>query len=474
MIERCTSCRERVFFTGSSCPNCGADRDHPPVGPAGEPLPAPVPEPAAAASHPAALWAALALISLAIFSFMRDWKMVSASGSLDYRNRVTGTRLLAAGKDPYHYKWTKGQPERFLDPFDNPNMPMTKTTVSPATLVAGWPWAVLPYPVSKAAWLLAEWAMLAGMWLIWLRWPGHTHATRWGWSVLVVGFSYTLGWRHHVEHGQGYLPWAFLLSVWIRLSVGPPPARRGWLPGLLAGVLVCMRPPLLLGLGPFLVLRRRNQWLGAAVGLLLGLGTPALLKPSVWQDYGRAMTTWSTIYRSQTEPWPGVLVFPATIEGMPTENFLVLEVIQIVDSSWHRVCRLWGWREIPDPLMLGVLCLGFGIWLWAGRRVGDAAFLLGLAGWSFLTDMFLPAYRYPYVDVMILNTLALLPLMGGGRRGAYALALLATLAGIWIVSIHPPTKWWIFLPTVAWAALALLALYQSARSRTDAATPLLP
>ena len=480
MTERCPSCRERVFFTGSICPNCGRDRDHPPVGTAGEALPPVAGEARDPGSRPAALWGALALIVLTICSFLVDWTMVSRGGSIDYRNRVTGMRLLASGADPYHYKWSTGQPERFCDPFDNPNMPMSKTTVTPAMLVAGWPWAVLPYPISTAAWLLAEWAMLAGIWLIWFRWPGHTPWSRWWWTALVVGFTYTLTWRHHTEHGQGYLLWAFLLTVWMRLSLGVNSARSGWLPGLMAGLLVCLRPPLLLGIGPFLVLRRRNQWLGAVIGLLLGLGIPALLKPTVWQDYGRAMATWSTVYRAQTEPLPGKRAFPPTIEGVPTDNFLHLDVIQIVDSSWYRLCRFWGWREISDKAMLAVLVLSFGLWLWASRKAGDAAFMLGIAAWSFLADAFLPAYRYPYGDVMTLNIIALIPVACRCRGVSHGLALLAVLLGIWIVnSDHQPVgwwtyrleRWWIYLPTLGLAVLALLALYQSAAARAGKPNP---
>ena len=78
-------------------------------------------------------WGALALAVLAVWSFAADWAMVSKSGSIDYRNRVTGLRLLADGEDPYHYKWTLGKPERFFDPFENPALPITKTTVTPAS-----------------------------------------------------------------------------------------------------------------------------------------------------------------------------------------------------------------------------------------------------------------------------------------------------------------------------------------------------
>lgn len=474
MIERCPHCREKVFFTGSICPNCGKDRDSAPPGGVLNTPPGPTAEAAGPTSHPLALGAALALISLTIFSFFLDWRMVATTGSIDYRNRVTGARLLVSGVDPYHYKWTPGKPERFCDPYENPNVAISKTTVTPAMLAVGLPWAVLPYPISKAVWLLLEWGMLAGIWLMWFRWSGQTPHTRWWWSALVVAFSYTLTWRHHVDHGQGYLLWAFGLSGWMRLSLAN---RGGWpagLAGVLAGVLICLRPPLLLGLGPFLALRRRKQWLGAVLGVALGLGVPMLMKPAVWQDYSKAMATWSTLYRTQSEPRPGQRVFPPQIEGVPTNQLAHFQVIQFVDSSLYRLCRGWGWREVSDRAMLAALGLGFGLWLWLSRRAGDPELLLGLAAWSYLADGFLPAYRYPYGDVMIINTIALLPAAYRLRRTSYGLALLALLTGIWIVNsdrmpvgwwTYQIERWWIYLPTLALAALALLALYQSGRAK---------
>jgi hypothetical protein len=465
MMENCPNCGEKVFFSGPICPSCGKDREQVAAHPAGKPPPPAIAKTSGAESNSLAFWAAMALIVLAVCSFVYDWTMVADTGSIDYRNRVTGMRLLSKGIDPYHYKWTTGKPEQFCDPYENPNVPITKTTVSPAMLVAGWPLAVLPYGTSKAAWLLAEWAMLAGIWLMWLKWSGHTSASRWWWSVLVVGFSFTLTWRHHVDHGQGYLLWAFLLSGWLRLSVLNRSGWPTWLAGLVAGLLVCLRPPLLLAVGPLLVLRRRNQVLGAVFGVLLGLGLPALLKPDVWQDYGRAMATWSQLYRTQSEPRPGQRAIPPKIEGISTDQLASFWVKQFVDSSLYRIGRYAGWQDISDKAMLAALCLAFGLWLLLSRPASDPAFMLGLAAWCYLADGFLPAYRYPYGDVMIIATIAMLPALGLGRKFGYGLALIGTAAGIWIVNIHPPQKEWIYLPPLGLALLALFVILLSSRRR---------
>jgi hypothetical protein len=115
--------------------------------------------------------------------------------------------------------------------------------------------------------------------------------------------------------------------------------------------------------------------------------------------------------------------------------------------------------------MLAALGLLFAVWLWPARRAGDEAFLLGLAAWSFLLDLFLPAFRFPYTDVMILNTLALIPAIAYGRKAAYGIALLSIVLGIWMVTILPPVPWPLYLPSVAMAILAMLLLKQSASHR---------
>ncbi len=453
MTERCPNCREKVFFSGSICPNCGADRDQPVVGKAR-------PIAAAATSHPAALWAALALIVLAIGSFMWDWMVVSTTGSLDYRNRVVGLRLLTDGMDPYHYKWQRGGPETLCDVYENHNLPITKTTVTPAMLLTGWPLELLPYPVSQMLWLLTEWALLAALWWVWFTWPGQTLRSRWWWSVLVVAFSFTLGWRKHIDNGQAYLLWAVLLSLWQRLSLA---GTRPGLTGLLAGLLLCLRPPLLLVIGPFLLFRRRGQWLGAAVGVVLGLGTPVLLRPGVWQEYGQAMDTWSELHRTYSNPRPGVMPVPATIEGMPVERISAFRLSRAADSSLYAVFRLMKLPPMPALPVLGILALACAGWWWWARKSGDAAILGGLAGWVYLTDFFLPAYRYPYDDVMILVALALIPLVRRMEKATLTVAVVSIATGIVVACWKPPTQGWVYVPTYAMIALALLMLIRSHR-----------
>lgn len=460
MIATCPHCREKVVFSTQICPSCGADRT--------------LAAPATAAPHPAhetsragesghrATWAAVGLISLLIFSFLADWMLVSQGGSIDYRNRVTGARLLLEGHDPYHFKWSYGDPDRWCDIYDNPALPITKTTVSPAMLLFSAPLALLPYPLSQRLWLLGQWVILGGLWFLWWRHWRHSRAASWWWTALVVAFTCTLAWRHHIDRGQAYVVFAFLLGLWMHLSLENNP-KRGWLCGLLAGLLTCLRPPLLLFTAPFILLRRRNQWLGAVIGLLLGLAAPVLFRASVWSDYGRAMKTWSEVYRNNEQPRPGARPFPATIEGMSLDLLGTYKVPQYADSSLFRLFRGWGSSPLPDKVVLAMLVIPFAFWAWRSRGAPDSSLMLGLAAWAFLSDAFLPAYRNPYNDVMALNVVALLPVSGNLEKPSRLFVLLSLALGVLMAHIHPPSRWWIYLPTLAIGVVAVLSVLRSAR-----------
>jgi len=462
MIERCSNCLEKVLFSSSVCPNCGADQTTVSTNIPGQP-PRPITAPATQKdAKKANSWLGVVLVSLVIFSFFANWILVTKGGSIDYRNRVTGARLLVSGNDPYHYKWQYGQPDRWCDIYDNPALPITKTTVSPTMLLVSAPLAMLPYPSSQRLWLVGQWALLAGIWFMWWRHWRHSRTTKWWWTALVVAFTYTLAWHHHIDRGQAYVLLTFLLGLWMQLSLSNHP-KQGWFCGLVAGLLICLRPPLLLVIAPFVLVRRRNQWLGAVIGLALGLAAPILFRSSVWSDYAKAMNTWSEVYRTDHQPRPGARAFPPEIEGMSLDRLAAYKVPQYADSSLFRIFRVWGVSPIPAHWVLAMLIIPFAFWAWCGRGSPDSSLMLGLAAWAFLSDAFLPAYRNPYNDIMILNVVALMPMLGGLERSSRVLVIIALGLGVLMTNIHPPNRWWIYLPTLVIVCVALLSVWHSTR-----------
>jgi hypothetical protein len=341
------------------------------------------------------------VVGLALLvSFGIDLGNTARGGAVDLRNRITGVRLLEHGIDAYHYIWHEGDPPEYCDLRNNPNLPVSKTTVTPALLILHLPLAALPYRLAQFTWLFAQWLLLLGTAWLWLR-AGATPLTGWLVALFVTGFSYTQAWRWEAERGQAYVPLVFLFAYWLTATMDLK-RSTGFLTGCVAGFLIALRPPFVLLL-PFLTLHRRGQLIGATAGLLLGLGLPLLMNPPIWADYFSAMQTHSELYRHGINPSRGPQSFPPTIEGTPTAILSQLAPFRYGDFSAHALLRRLGFGPFPELPLLFAVAAPFAFWLWLSRGQSVERLLPGLAAWIFLADLFLPTTRYSYYDVIILN-----------------------------------------------------------------------
>lgn len=396
--------------------------------------------------------AVLALLGVMVTGFAGDWKLVTGGGSIDLRNRVTGARALSEGLDPYHLKWQRGMSERLCDPYNNAAMTVSLTTVTPTFLFLMLGPAMLDYEDVQVLWLMVEWLCLLGTGMVWW-WLLGAGWRRWVWAVLVASFSHTLAWKHHVDRGQMYVVLLCLLSLWVALTWAGKKRMAGWVVGLL----LCLRPPLLLALAPFVVLRGGvGQWRTVALSACLFALMPMLLKAGVWQDYFAGMAQWSEVYRAGEKPRPPAQSYPAEIEGIPLDKLAHYEVRQTADSSIIRILKGYGVLNFPQwPLGLA-LTLGIAAW-W--RRYGSnrqEELVAGVLAWAFLTDWFLPAYRHPYNDVLVCAVLA--AVLWTGRRSVW-LMLAGVGAGWWFYEVLPSARWQSHLPTVLLLVAGVSALW---------------
>ncbi len=402
---------------------------------------------------PAARWVIIGLALLVSFGI--DFANTLQGGAIDLRNRITGERLSERGLDAYHYKWHEGAPEEFCDPYNNPKLPVSKTTATPALLMLHLPLASLPYRLAQFVWLFAQWLLLLGAGWLWLRacpTPGRRQFV----VLFVTGFTYTAAWRLHAERGQAYVLLLFLFAGWLVATLDPK-RRHGFLAGCLAGFLTALRPPFALLL-PFLALHRRGQLPGAAVGLLLGFGLPLLIQPTSWTDYFSAMQTHSELYRNDIDPRPGPQRYPPTIEGVSTDLIAHYASIPYADFSVHALLRWLGLAPFPAVPILLAAVIPFLVWLGLSRGQPAERLLPGLAAWFFLTDFFLPAYRDSYNDVLIINVVALgLITTAKIPWAAWTCALALPLA--WAVYVFSPDQVWLInLPTLLFTMGAVFSL----------------
>jgi hypothetical protein len=400
------------------------------------------------------------LLFLLLVSMWIDANDAGLGGAIDLRNRITGARLMSDGTDPYTYKWAPGDPAMYCDPFNNPHLPVSKTTSSPAMLGFTLPWAALPYRSGEFMWLTAEWLFLAGTVRIWWR------ACHDNWQRALIGlfltiFTFTSAWRLHVDRGQCYVLFTFLFALWAAWTLR---GGRGWAfaAGFAAGFLVMLRPPCAVLL-PVLAWRRRDQWLGMSSGLLAGLLLPMMFMGDIWGDYGSAMQEFSYLYRHDFNPRSGLVDYPSFIENIPVALLGYYAPISYSDSSIHRLLREMGVEPISGTLVFLAGTIPFGLWCWrAVARLDLPRLLLGLAAWMYLLDFMLPSYRDSYNDVLALNFLFLGILIAPRHWPAIVPAVLALVAGLAVYAASPELTVYIDTSSVLFAVSAVLWLFAPA------------
>lgn len=385
-----------------------------------------------------------------------DFANTMASGAIDLRNRVTGQRLLEDGRDAYHYKWHQGDPEEFCDLYNNPKLPVSKTTATPALLLLHLPWAGLPYRPGQFLWLFAQWLLLLGTAGLWLR-AGRTSRQRFLVALFVTAFTYTAAWRLHAERGQAYVLLLFVFACWLTATLDPR-RQNGFVAGCIGGFLVALRPPFLLIL-PFAAVHRRGQLRGMAAGLVLGFALPLIFNLGSWTNYFSAMQTHSALYRNDIDPRPGPQHYPAAIEGTSTDVVGSYVAIPYADFSAHAFLRWLGLAPFPAlPVLLAVV-VPFAVWLWLSRAQSAERLLPGLAAWLFIVDLFLPAYRNSYNDVLMINVVALALVTAVKIPWAAWPCALALPVGWALYCFAPEQAWVINLPAFLFTLSAVLFLF---------------
>ncbi len=390
-----------------------------------------------------------------------DWSSTARGGSIDLRNRVTGWRLLSEGIDPYHHKWSPDQSGERLDLYNNPAVTVSKTTVTPTFLLLHAPVAALSYRDGQFVWLLAQWACLIGTLLLWRRAAMTGRGYAWL-VVLTLAFTCTAAWRLHAERGQSYVVMLAVMAVWLSLSLTPWRGRLGdLLAGAAAGLLVALRPPLLVVLAPVLLWQLRRQWPGFALGLALAAGLPLLWDASCWADYARGMAEWSRLYRENLNPRPGAQPFPEFVEGMPVDLLGAFARLPFADSSLFYLLRKAGLSATLPALPVLALFVAIAcVWFWRARNASLAVLLAGSAVLAFGIDFFLPALRNNYNDALILGAAAMgwMALDRGRRNLAMWLTAAGALAGVAALVFTWRSPSAINLSTLLYAAAAVLIL----------------
>jgi len=98
---------------------------------------------------------------------------------------------------------------------------------------------------------------------------------------------------------------------------------------------------------------------------------------------------------------------PPIIDGVPSKVMIKGLSMGWSHFSIYHYSRRLGLPPYNSSLITIPFCILFGLWLVFSRFHPDQNLLLGLAVWLFLSDIFGPAARLNYEDVLIINVIAL-------------------------------------------------------------------
>ncbi|MBC7228949.1 MAG: DUF2029 domain-containing protein [Actinobacteria bacterium] len=390
-----------------------------------------------AADTPLILAAILILAALlSAWGFIQDFRHTWEYGGVDLRNRVVGARLLWEDLDPYYFKWSEDYPDTLLDPMDNPDNEVSRVTVPPTVLVLHLPLAWLSYAAQRTAWLFVQWLLfLASVFLLSRCAPSRGIAA----GVWIAGLllSATPFWRFHVERGQIYILYAFLiaLSFWLYMRRWRHAALAS---GVALGFLAALRPTFVFMAVPLLVFRKWRSCVGLACGLLaLLLICAPFAGISTWESYVRAMRHHEGDNIGLNQPI-GSLYRDRLIEGM--DNLRSFLRTPIINTSVQWYFKYHFQKDVGSAflaLMMAAVVLLMTLLTLLFRDCAASTAVVYMIGslTVLVCEYFLPAVKPSYVNVLWLLPLELAVLeyraIVSLKRWKAGIALLLLLAGIY-------------------------------------------
>lgn len=355
-----------------------------------------------------------------IFSLLLGYSMFTAVKHYDHspyndlRNRVVGARLMAAGQSPYFHKWQPGEPETWLDPFEKPSQIVNGNTVTPTTL-ALFSWMNgLHYDNIQWLWIAFTFAcfLIALALIVQLL---KLHQRPLYLLLLPAALLASVAWKLHLYSGQIYIVYALLLIVFFYLFT----KKRFFFAGLIAVLLIALRPPTLLIFLPLFLWKFDRKMLFGGLTALLLLAVIHVIKiPSnSWPDYFRSMNIHALEIPGKIPETAAAPAIPANPENIHFDHIAEREAYRDALSpdilSVQKVLPKEGFlsETYVLPLMLiaaYILLLLFAVKKRPLQKMSAADLLLSGFVLYILSEYFLPAPRFTYNFVQWLFPLAVL------------------------------------------------------------------
>jgi|GEM_PF-1242242 len=406
----------------------------------------------------------ISAVIITIIGFLVDFRNTITYPGTDLRNRVVGARLMLEGIDPYFFKWQPGLSERFYDPLDIPTELLSKLSVPPTVLVLHSLFAGLSYLQQKIIWLFVQWAALIGTILIFVKTSNSRPKVN---LTLITGFMFvsSLFWRFHVNSGQIYIVYVFLLSIaWLFLN------RKSnldiLLSGLFIGITISLRPSFILFLIPVIIGKKYLLLVGSFLGTIASVSLSWLVAGTfIWKQYIITMLGMTGFIDLNTYVSPKEtiisntnIIYPQIIEGFdsmvrnPLERYLdntsLYDVLNALDVPNKRQLLVIGF-------IATMICLSL-LYSWKSSSNNKNNRLVFL--WGILTcligEFFIPVGRYSYYDIQMILPLLIIINQTNIKDLIYQKSIIILLLGL-LLSIVGFTV----VPRALFFSAFLIALY---------------
>lgn len=394
--------------------------------------------------------------------------------SYDLRNRIVGARLEKDGRLPYFYKWKKEDGIRYYDPQNFDSLTVSNITASPLFHQLLIPMAEWDQETIKGWWLFIEYGMLVIMIVMALSMASTDRQRR---AVLLVAglFLLTDAWKYHIFRGQNYLCIPLLSMACYFFIRQRPTTFRALMAGIMAALLVGIRPNAIFFILPFFFLFRtsgRRYWMVFLIPLLIGTAWTMIDKNerALWQDYQLSMGQHIKEHQD---------LHPALQINDPSPNYPRWEGVDIpaldsaeLDNSMNRHSENGNFfvlynnffhRKISPPLLITaslglIFLLTVLFWFHRVRKGGADPVAVTILGYCLymISDLFSPVHRHQYYTVQwifpLLLAASLIPPRWRASFGLMMAGLLLNISKIGFIRMQHTIGEYLIL-----AALVLLA-----------------
>jgi hypothetical protein len=340
---------------------------------------------------------------LLLANFALDVYLTLEYGGIDLRDKIVAARLLWSEESMYTFKWVPDFPQTLLDATDDSACLYNNYTGTPFQSLVLYPMALLPYSSIRIIWLVMQYVLFCGTVYFFTKNTQDTYKKKWIWIVAIFAFMTTASWHLHVERGQLYILFVFLMSYAFSVL-----NTKSFQSGILWGILVLFKPTYLLLATGFVWKLKIRILSGIFIVLLVGL---LFFKigglQNTWIDYFQAMKAWQKV---QTDGLPmrerhATFTLPNVIENC--ENLTLKAPIYVENSSLQFTVKILFKRNIGTFEFYIFYGLVFLILHWFFFKPSQKFslvehFLLSYVLWWFLTIcMTAPRWNYQYVHWLI-------------------------------------------------------------------------